>query len=771
MVGVTSYQLAKELFSFSPTKDIDWYKKMVYLFDASANKVVSSTTYKENRDVIFGNFDISMLKNFFSGDEMERIKKKLSNSRSHIFERIRNTIIDQRSDAQLSIALNSLDPSIERVKDKDKELLRNRAGIEAILKNITANSGLPAINVDKDNYEGNVEDFDRMGLNEYDPDDLDMFFEIYYQLLYIIDCQNGVNSVFSENQISRIFDMYINDILICLQNWSRVYVDELDGGIKTERIPAYNVSVVGSSEKNDFSDVDGIKIERTTTIRNFMSSFGASFDFEENWTQLLFAMGIRDMDGIIVNGTTYAKENFSPEKCIDLAGRSETSINYCYMEFLQYGVTNDGAETGETPLTADKVKYGQTLHYAYYFNNYAGMFPGLIKYGKVYMQSFAGQNDQYSGFTIKGNKRSGIPVAEIIKIYKEIWHRAFVGFEMLVNEVKPDGYKFLYETLVKTAEYLNKAKNVPTDLKQSLNEVIEMNTRSPNVFTAIPRTPEGDILGGGPMGMEKNENGLNKTAGDLLKIMQWAENSMIEQIGALGIEIAEPKQGWRLSIENKKRTRAATSFIDFILLSHLEDIAKQVTNYLIDITKFKNIPAYKYYEHILGTEAMERIRKYDKALHRTGIYIQSFNLDIEREEVKQLAFADLANRVIDLKVYQLVKNIDNPQSAIKILAREEQKAKKLEEQKAQTQHDRALELEAAKRQTELERQNTIGMWNYRVKQAEVEGFMGSSRTNADAGIRKEEIKQQGQDGREQEKNFGKIQSIQAEKNAKEQEPI
>lgn len=776
--------LNKMLYSSEETRGEKWITEMVRLIDREAKPIISKFDYEANKNILFGKFPDTNLDKLFTGEYMGKLRGKLSkDSTLHFFERIRNTLIDERNQSGLTITVNSLDPEKNDKKKQDRALLENRKGIESLLNEITENNGMPPQKVNVDDYHGNVELFDEMGYDEFDPIDLNNFFDSHYGLKQEIILQKPINDVFRANQVTRNYDRYINDILICLCNFSQVYVDQFEGAIKIKHLYPYEVKVLQATESNDFKDAQGFHIHKSTNIQGFLRKFGDRMNIEKDWDLLLSAsMGgtAHNFKGIINEaGDTICGEVGNG---MDFKRFLDLPIRYTYTEFKttdrleeQTIVTNEGnlitqKVTSTTPFVEgveSTVKLREITYTAWALD--AGIQnPKVIKHGPLYMGTFEGMNDEYSGFSIKGNKRDGTPVAEILKPFWNIINVTFKMAEMLINDIKPDGHVINYSTSLKVAEWLSTAKDVPNDIKAGFKMYLDMIQDSANIITDTPTTDDNMPVGGGSQGITKRENGLNKTAGEVIKIIDWAEKKASQYVGTEGIELTEPKDGYKLSIENKRRTRAATSFIDFILLNHLEDISITVLNQTQDISKFPDIKPYKYLLSSIGEKAMKFIAGMKKAAHRMGTYLDTFNNDLNLLDIKQSAYQAFANKELAWEQYMFICSIDNPKEASAYMARERQKAdkKKQMDQLTLLQQQNKNAAEADDRKYKIEKMKATLKGQDSAKQAN--GFVLSAQINAKSAFAIQQMKDNGQNKRLADEAMNEIDKIAAQATANAQ---
>lgn len=800
--------IAKILDRDAEVKDIKWAQKMVSLIMLNAKEIISKTNYNLGKNILFGEFPEVNFDKLFVGDYMNSIRSKLTkNNTLHFFERIRNTIIDQRNQAGLTIVVNSLDPLKEEKKKYDRELLKNRKGIEGLLNEVTGNNGMPPTKVQPEDYHGNVEDFDAKSGNEFDTTELDTFFDMAWGLKDELHYQNAINFIYQVNDVVGEYDKYINDILICLHNFSQVYVDAIEGGVKIKPLYPYEVKVLHATGSNNFKDAQGFRIPKSTNIRDFMRMFGSHFDFANDWHYLLSAIngstigsdqnngGTNGLFTGITEGGALNKQTGIKEggmiiygkagKLIDFEAFLESPINYSYSEWktmnkevTQYSVTKEGniipSLVSSTNPRIDGCEVEETFsectYYAYSIDT-SIQTPKIIKWGKVYMQEFEGLEDEYSGFTIKGNKRDGIPMVEILKPFWNIINVTFKMLEVLINDIKPDGLLINFSSMIRIANELLKSTDTPTDQKKGIQLFLEMVGNSSNVITDNPETPEGDRLGGGSSGVTVNKKGLNDTAIDITKIIDWAEGKASLYTGTMGIEPLKPDDGYKVSLESKVRTRAATSFIDFILLDHLKDCSITCLNYVQDIAGFRDIPAYKYLECAIGYKAMEYIGKKEKSPHRYGTLIETFNNDIQLIEIRGRAAEALQKDQISLEQYLVLLTIKNPVQAGIYLAYERKKAEKkvIDTRRAELMGQDALEKK--KNDYKIELENVKGKWRALAEDKRAAGFITASQQNSQATIVTKQIQEKGQNERLAADAINDIDKIAEQATVNAQQPV
>jgi len=764
--------IIEKMLDFSEdVRDSAWAAEMVRQAMLNSSPIISEIEYKERIKILYGTLEVEKMDQIFSGPTMARLRQRLSDGNIIFFERVRNALIDERNQANLTITVNSLDPEKEIKKKNDKQILLNRIGMEELINEITSNSGMPPVKFSKDDFAGNVEEFDEYGYDELDMNDVNHFFDTHWGLKAEIELNKILNPISRVNKILDNYDMYINDILACVHNFSRVFVDQIEGKIKIQRIAPYQIAVVhGKDDSNDYNNADAFVLRKKTNVRGFLRMFGTHFNFERDWNLLVSAtygsnaIGITGIqyEGRVLFGETGPEGSTST--LINLTDLIDMPIEYGYCEFkaisivpgnLKHSINKEGklirtmaTKTAETASSSSEDLYKEDTYYAYYFEPLSFQTPHIIKWGKLYMQNFFGQNDEYSGFSIKGNKREGTPVAVILKPFHNLLQISFKMTEMLIKDVKPDGLIINYSSILKVAEYLkNNAKDVPDVDKNGIDLFLKMVEESPNLLADTPETDEGDPIGGGNLGVQPKKNGLNTAANDLVKIIDWVEGKVEKYLGTQGIDVTGDNAGYKLSLENKKRARSATAFIDFILLNHLRDINITVLNYVQDISKYKDLPAYKYLVAMVGEKAMNFVGTLDKSIHRYGVFLDTFNNDIEMLEIRAMAEQARQNKEISLEQYMMVRSFENPKQAIGYLAYERKKTEKKQQQDRLDILRQQDALDEAKFQRQLKLEDKKGEWMKLARAEEAKGFFTAAQINANAQIAAKQIQEKGQNER------------------------
>lgn len=791
MTGNNDDVLSKFLDFDESAKDETWATEQVRLVKMNARHLISKEEYFRLKNILTGEFPDINFDAIFASPSMAAVRKKISKNTVDFFQKTLNALIDDRVNSGLSISVNSLDPTKEEKRKSDKQLLKERQAIEGVMNEVTSGNGMPPIKITADEFHGNVEMFEKNNYDEFDPVDLNSFFADHWALKAEIYYQDPINDTMRHNQVSRQFPDKITDILIDMKNCSQVYVDDMEGKIKVKHLHPWEPKVFQATCSSDYKDAGGWDVPKSTNIRGFMKMFGTYFNFERDFALLLrgglSSSGITNYEKI--NSISYEGSvrygSGTIEECITWEMFLDLPISYGYCEWKtisrlrkQMGVTAEGnlipnyleKDSDAVDSMPVEKKYWEDTYRAYYFDLGLNE-PKIIKWGKQYMMLIDGLEDEYSGFSIKVNSRAGKSMAKVFEPYWNILNFTFKMLEMLITDIKPDGLILNFESMMKIAAWMQTAKDVPTDIKSGVDAYLLMAQDSVNLITANQETPEGQPMGGGNSGVSVRKNGLNGAAPDLLKIMDWIELKVSSYTATQALDNAEPRDGYKLSIENKKRSRAATAFIDYILLTHLEDISISVLNYTQVISKFKETLAYKYLAGAVGDKTMEFISNTTKAAHRYGIYLDTFNNDITLLEIKQTAQQALLQGQLSYEQYMNICSFESPKKAAAYMAYERAKADRKRQQEAQA---------ALQGQSALQKQKDDNLFKikemearYRVSdsKSQAQGFIQAANINANASITGKQISEQGQNARQSNEAINEINKIAAESEAESQKPV
>jgi hypothetical protein len=228
MLGI---QFNKDYYEFDVAKkNQGWANRLITEFRLFMTPLVDSRRSATNKSYLYGTQSVEKYKKKFrkNGKDLPFDFTPLA-----VFEKYRNILTAEREKAGIYVQLNSLDPSAKKAKEKDRKLLEGRKQIEGIMNYTDLSIGRAPYNLMKDtdengdkHFNGNVEQFDEMGLNPNDPKDISYFFQNFFRLDAEIEAETIVNYFVKLHELPEYLKLWFDEILANKAIAGRVYADE-----------------------------------------------------------------------------------------------------------------------------------------------------------------------------------------------------------------------------------------------------------------------------------------------------------------------------------------------------------------------------------------------------------------------------------------------------------------------------------------------------------------------------------------------------------------
>lgn len=766
---------------------------------------------RENRAIMYSMQPLTKVRDSFDDEDF---KKSVDFLPVPVLDPILNSIVEDLTRRPPRAEVKAEDPTAINEKKEDLEILQNRRLIEGDRTELQSRVGLPPYKIPYDKFNGNVEEFDQMGLNERDPDDVNFYAQNYQRLWYEIGAQSLINNVLKTNQFDQTTTRkLVKDIFWAKAICTQAYVDQTTGEIKYKyRDPQICRGIFG--ESNDGKDDIARGWEDMITVMEWMELIGNDFDFTKHWKQLLWAINFcnnQKFTGFIRGGVSY-------DCCGDMAWMEtmgcasvkepallQWSMAYKfkvfvgYMEYKTWEATSTKLTNTNDPDYMDYVPYQyqiskkkakegyektsklQQQWYCNYFLATSSLSQYIYKFQKVYYQQISGANDEYSNGTLCYYQEEGKSAVDLAKVYLQLVNFCYYRMLWIIYKAKPDADEFIWEELTQLAQTVKrefpqagtnaaapKLDTVISDLiKQMRQKHVRIRTYPRIDGKAMPQISPIEKQGTG---------GIDPIAIAMQAIQSWAEGQIAAKIGVNPMRIgANPPS--RESTESEQRTLDAsfsTTGYFYRMLQYLKShLATTTMNYATDILQYKDSLPYKWIKTVMGNESFQALNALGKvSAHRMGIYIQDYNYAFERDRLIQAADIALQQKTITLGQWGVVaRNHENPNLGFKILAHLELKAKKreraqalqdmkLQDQMSQNQHDRIMT------QMKYDRETKWG-----TAKIDAQSFLGSAQINSEGRINTQELKNAGAVQNQVVKNDGKIVEETTKKNLEAQEPI
>lgn len=765
---------------------------------------------RENRAIMYSMQPLNKVRDSFDDEDF---KKAVDWLPIPVLEPIINSLVEDTVKRPPRAEIRAEDPTALNEKKEDLELLKNRGIIEGDRSELQSRIGLPKYKIPYDKFNGNVEQFDKMGLDEKDPDDVNFYEQNYQRLWYEIGGQSLVNNVLRTNQFDKTtIRKLVKDIFwakaICVQ----AFVDQTTGEIKYGyKDPQTCYGIFG--ESNDGKDDVARGWQDSITVIEFMEKVGNEFDFAKYWKQLLWAINYcnnQKFTGFIRGGITYDCCNDAGwMDTMGIGSVKETALLnwgyaykfkvYCgYVEWRTWEATSTKVTNRNDPdyleyvpyqyeLKKKKAKEGyektsnlQQQWYCSYFLATSTISQYIYKFQKVYYQQISGVNDEYSNGTLCYYQEEGKSAVEIAKVYLQLVNFCYYHMMWIIYKAKPDADEFIWEELTQLAQTVKRefpqagTNAIAPKIETVINDLIKQMRAKHVRIRTYPRV-DGKAQPIQPI-ETRGTGGIDPIAIAMQAIQQWAEEQIAAKIGFNQMRIgANPPSRESTASENRTLEASyATTGYFYRMLEYLKShLAIATLNYAADIIQYPDTLPYKWIKTIMGNEPFQALNALGKiSPHRMGIYIDDYNQAIERDRMLQAADIALSQKVITLSQWGVVvQHSDNPKLGFKILAHLELKAKKKERNQAVQDMQIADQMDQKKHKREMERLKFERGTKILVAQIDASSFVGSAQVNKEGKIDTQELKNLGQAQNQLDKNNGKVEEVKEKANVEAQKPL
>lgn len=674
-----------------------------------------------------------------------------------IMHKIINELAEMLIQGAPKAEVKSTDPTAVTDRQQDMNLLKLRKIYEINKNRVNMAIGEPPATLNlKQKGKSNIEDFDKLGLDDKDSEDLSIF-EMYLQRLnYEVSAQAVLNNVFKNNKFD---ELNLREALIDIAATNSIcydtYVDQLTGEQKIVRIdPEYAYGIWGQSY--DGSDDVAKGWEKPMTVRTFLGMVGDKFNMERDWPELIWAINYGNQEKFTgfsfgqYSYDTYGAQAYS--KQLEHFGCNQSKmlpINSAYNYNVFGGkcewYTTDivGAphlvdritgEWGSTTISFDDYKTDKKLFEKYEYKAetkwkaYNAIYLAqtavsqkIYKWGEVYLQQRYGAYDDYCIGTLKYYRLPGKTIGEVARQYIDLANEAFYKIKWIVNRALPRKRQLIFNEIIAMARALGTDKNglvtkdgkVSNDVTDSLEKVfnyledhVEYDIRFyPQVRgMEVPQLPS----------LKAVDEGLDPLSTAMQLIQQWAETQVADKIGLNDLRMSnqiKDRQPGKLEQLETQSSLNKTGYISRLIQYMKRDIATSILGYTHDIIKYKQSLPCKWLQTIIGEEAFYGLQGIENVSpHRMGIFINDYYTAQRKREIDQAAMMALQKGEqgqsggITLDQWYAITQQEDYKREMKLLSifiRKEDKKKRardLQDKQMAMQHEK--EMEGMRQQTE-----------------------------------------------------------------------
>lgn len=718
----------------------DWANGCVSSFRKYWLPVVTTIYYRQMKALLLSEQDLTLsVKRYFTDEEFLR---NTEFEPLPIMEKTRNIIIDQAREAGIKPYIEAVDPAATVDKKQDMFRIKEKQKHIAEVNKVRENVGVQApYALREKDFNGNVDEFEKMGLNPQDQSEVRFFFDTHYKLKYEIAGQTAVLSYIAVNNAELDIPRYCIDIMSVKHFCKQDYVSRLTGQIITKYLQPNQVFWIKGNAR-DGSDAPVKGWERQITIQELMNTLGEKFSFERDWKQLLIAINYgsgsnQTFDGFIRGGVTYNTVDFNTTGTLqEQSDAQPPQFNYIdcdnseyynykvffgFIEWPQYCLhaekrnTNSGqmftVDADYTPPEKGpwvKEEWGYFKTKQSYYLATGTMSQRLYAYGDMYLMPTKGQSDEFSAGSISITREEGRSGVGIVKNYINLANYAYYKMLWTIHRSKPDQWDYSYESIRDIAQKMNQPLNkqgantpqvagtfgdaVDKLLERFDKKLIKLHTQ-PNI--------DGMPVGGGGTGHVKIPGMLDALAEQLrVIVLDWAEQQVADKFGMSGIANAQapnPRDGQKLNELYLRQSRSATGYIPRMIDQGFRHTANVMLMYIQDILKFPQTIAYKYLYQLVGEEIVNDLGTISDATpRRYAITATSYSNWPDKQQQMAEALLAFQKGLITFAEYQLLKLIEDPRDAAKQSAFFQEQGEKRKEAQQKAQNDAMMQLQQTK---------------------------------------------------------------------------
>lgn len=731
------------IYETDPAKQTrEWANRVVSRRRMDWKAVIDVDYYRRMKSLLLSMQDLTnTVKKYFTDEEFLR---NTTFRALPIMEKTKNIIIDQAREPGIKPYIEAVDPSATIDKKQDIFRLQHAQAHVSEVSKQRENVGIPTpYALREKDFNGNVSDFTKMGLDPHDESEVKFFFDTHYKLKYEIAAQTAVLSILTANNAEKDIPRYAIDVMAVKTECKQTYVSRLTGQIITRYLQPTQVYWIPGNAR-DGSDASVKGWERLITLQELMNTLGDKFDFDRDWRQLILAInygsgGNYNFTGFVKGGRAYNLSEFSPNG--DLGGDKtppdaplqllnyddcfnstyDYKVYFGFIEWPQYclhkerlntktgqmfPINNDYVPPDKGPWTVKEWGYFKTKQS--YYMAMGAYSQRLYDYGDMYLMPTKGDYDEFCGGSISITREEGLSPVAAVENYIELANYAYYKMLWAIHRSKPDQMDYSYESIRDVAKQMNQSLNkqgaavpqVAGTFESAIDKLLEKFDKKLFKIHTNPNI-DGQPVGGGGSGHIKIPGALDALAIQLREIvLDWAEQQVADKFGLAGLANAQapnPRDGLKLNELYLRQSRQATGYIPRMMDMGFRTTADTILMYIQDILKFPQTVAYKYLYNLVGQECIDDLATISDATpRRYAITATSYSNWPDKTQQLAEAMAAFQKGLITFSEFQLLKLIDDPRVAAKQSAFFQEKGERRKEAQQKAANDFAMSLQDKK---------------------------------------------------------------------------
>lgn len=804
--GLTTYQ------ELDPAKKtVEWADNVITQFRRDWTRLYNLQDATRNRSYLLSTFDIRRrMERLFSDEDF---KKHVNFIPIATFEKIKNILISEITKFPPKVRLKATDPTSTAMKDRDLMILKNRSIIEGDLSRAQVAVGGPPYKIPASSYNSNIDKFDEMGLNESDDDDLGIYKEVWHKLLFEIEGQNLLNAVLKTNKFEEFIKLFVIDILAVKAICYQAYVSQLTGEIKFKHLfPEVCRGIMG--DRPDSADAVCLGWEDTVTIRDFLDYVGNEFDFNRDWRQLLYALNYANgqkYTGFTRGGQTFDLDiwgdrgnthdggeggigsGFDRDRRVEWTMAFNYKIYMGYIEWksfdgvsfkinepknLMFPVPYAWIPNEKVTEYQKKSWYNETTYKSTYIAT-GTVDQFLYGFGKLYHQTVEGQYDEYSNYSLCFYREEGLSAVEAGMPEIDLACDAFYKMYWAVSKAKPDSDTYWVSELVKVSKAFDKINGNSSqnpaagNMLNSLEAIIKFEKEKQIRIRDYP-SPDGKTILQPPPTNDKQHNGLDPIAIAMQTVVDYAEKRIMAKVGINELREGmspDPKDGYKINAQASIYSRNATGYVDRLLAYTVQNTVNIATQLTQDIIRFKDSQPYKWLLNLLGSATVKAIQQLDLfSAHRKGIFVTTYNSEIERQKIEMLTQRAQDNKEITAEQAFIVGSIEDYEKAGYVLAYLKKKEQKRQQRIIEQQQQFQAQMQDRQHQNVMEQIKTKLQGEFGIEKLKSDTAKYVADRSYAAKVDVKEITVNAEGPKQEDKAAGQIQLETHKQNLKEQAP-